>query len=102
MNTFALSHQLTYCNLILAAGTGDFVHIQCKLRTMGKKRTTSILPVGSVIMPHAVFFFASLSSAASHWSSVPTEHLVKVNKMKIMYISYYQVFCGILIHDNST
>lgn len=47
---------------------------------MGKKTATSILPVGSVIMPHAVFFFASLSSTASHWSSVPTEHLGKAKK----------------------
>lgn len=71
-------------NLILAIRTEDFIHIQCKFRTTGRKTTISILPVGSVIMPHAVFFFASLSSTASHWSSVPIEHLVKANKIKCL------------------
>lgn len=101
MDTLALSEQMRDSGqepmgFTLAIHTGDFICFQCKLGKRGHRKgtkqvrpcsitwlteSTNTLPVGSVIMPHAVFFFASLSNTGSHCSSVPPlEHLKKASK----------------------
>lgn len=104
MDTLAPSEEMTYLDqapmgFTLAIHTGGFICFQYELRkrdyTEGTKqaRPCSItwlteiyqsLPVGSVIMPHAVFFFTSLSNTGSHCSSVPPlEHLGKASKSNV-------------------